>query len=185
MRSKVKMQFVLPLIIFTGIGFFLWSGLQQDPTQLPSMQTGKTLPKFSVPALDNPDTLITQDDIKGPALLNLWATWCPSCRIEHPVLNELARSGIRIYGIDHVDEREAAIAYLKLHGNPYTQVLFDKSGELGVDLGITGAPETFLVDAKGVVRFHHVGVVDEKAWREILWPQWLAMGGNRPTSNHE
>lgn len=172
--------FSIPLILFAVMAYFLATGLENDPKKLPSMQLNKPLPSFQLASLHDPNKILTEKDLKGPALINVWATWCPSCRIEHPVLNELAKAGIPIYGIDHTDERQAALAYLKLHGNPYQLVVFDKSGELGLDLGITGAPETFLVDAKGVVRYHHVGVVDEKAWRSVLWPKWLEIGGFNP-----
>lgn len=174
--------FSIPLLVFVGMAYFLATGLENDPKKLPSMALDKPLPGFSLTLLEDPTQTITESDIKGPALLNVWATWCPSCRIEHPVLNSLSQAGIPIYGIDHTDERQAAIAYLKLHGNPYKQVIFDESGELGLDLGITGAPETFMIDDQGIVRYHHVGIVDEKSWREILWPKWQAIGGFDPNS---
>ncbi|MCG8673438.1 MAG: DsbE family thiol:disulfide interchange protein [Pseudomonadales bacterium] len=165
------------------MAYFLATGLEHDPKELPSMQLHNAVPPFELTSVDDPSQIITQADFKGPALINLWATWCPSCRIEHPVLNQLAKAGITIYGIDHTDERQAAQAYLKLHGNPYALNVFDEEGELGLDMGITGAPETFLIDAEGIVRCHHVGIVDEKAWRDVLWPVWLDVGGFDPTKS--
>ncbi|MDX1695218.1 MAG: DsbE family thiol:disulfide interchange protein [Ketobacteraceae bacterium] len=177
--------FSIPLLLFIGMAYFLATGLENDPKKLPSMALDKPLPPFQLSSLQDPQTLITEKDLEGPALVNVWATWCPSCRIEHPVLNSLSQAGIPIYGIDHTDEREAAKAYLNLHGNPYRLVIFDENGELGLDLGITGAPETFMIDADGVVRYHHVGVVDERAWRDVLWPKWRAIGGFDPTSQQQ
>ncbi|MCG8312212.1 MAG: DsbE family thiol:disulfide interchange protein [Pseudomonadales bacterium] len=168
-------------MVFAVMAYFLATGLENDPKKLPSMILDKPLPPFKLASLDDPNRYVEPSDIKGPALLNVWATWCPSCRIEHPVLIQLAQAGIRIYGIDHTDVRETAMAYLKSHGNPYTQVIFDEDGELGLDLGITGAPETFIVDEQGIVRLHHVGVVDEHSWRNTLWPKWLEIGGVDPS----
>ncbi|PIE40716.1 MAG: DsbE family thiol:disulfide interchange protein [Gammaproteobacteria bacterium] len=173
--------FSIPLILFLVMAYFLATGLENDPKELPSMQLNNPLPAFQLTALENPEKILTEKNLKGPALINVWATWCPSCRIEHPVLNRLAQAGITIYGIDHTDERAAAIEYLKQQGNPYSLVVFDHDGELGLDMGITGAPETFLIDAQGIVRYHHVGIVNEQSWREILWPNWLDMGGSDPT----
>lgn len=172
--------FSIPLILFIGMSYFLATGLENDPKKLPSMALDKPLPSFRLTALQDAEQIITPADLKGPALVNVWATWCPSCQIEHPVLNYLAKSGITIYGIDHTDERQAAIAYLNTHGNPYKLVIFDELGELGLDLGITGAPETFIIDEQGIVRYHHVGIVDEKSWRDLLWPRWQAVGGFDP-----
>ena len=170
----------IPLLVFVVMGYFLATGLQNDPKELPSMALDKPLPGFSLTSLHDPNVIVTEKDLAGPALVNVWATWCPSCRIEHPVLEALAEAGIPIYGIDHVDEREAAKTYLELKGNPYRLVVFDDKGGLGLDLGITGTPETFMIDADGIVRYHHVGLVDERAWREVLWPRWKAIGGFDP-----
>lgn len=183
--SSRWLVFSIPLIVFLVMAYFLATGLENDPKKLPSMQLNKKLPSFQLSSLHDPQQMITEKSIKGPALLNVWATWCPSCRIEHPVLLQLSKAGIPIYGIDHTDEREAAIAYLKLHGDPYRLVIFDESGELGLDLGITGAPETFLIDGNGVVRHHHVGIVDQQSWTERFWPIWQDVGGFDPTANGE
>lgn len=172
--------FSIPLLMFVGMFYFFATQIGEDNKALPSMALGNPLPAFSLTELEDPSRIITQGDVKGPALLNVWATWCPSCRIEHPVLNSLSQAGIPIYGIDHADERQAALTYLKNYGNPYTRVIFDEAGELGLDLGITGAPETFMIDAEGIVRYHHVGIVDEKSWRSLLWPQWQAIDGVDP-----
>ena len=103
-----------------------------------------------------------------------------ACKVEHPVLNELSKNGIRIVGLNYKDVREAAIKYLEFNGNPYQQNIYDESGDLGLDLGVYGAPETFLIDAEGVIRYRHVGVVTPENWRELLWPKWQEMGGKGP-----
>ena len=126
----------------------------------------KPLPEFQLPVLAGEDgAVVSRSDLVGePFLLNVWATWCPSCRQEHPYFLELAAQGINIVGIDYKDERGAALAWLKKLKNPYRVVIFDEEGSLGMDLGVYGAPETYLVDAEGIIRYRRVGVVDERVW---------------------
>jgi cytochrome c biogenesis protein CcmG/thiol:disulfide interchange protein DsbE len=105
-----------------------------------------------------------------PALINVWATWCFSCRVEHPYLLELAEQGVTIYGLNYKDEPAKASQWLVDLGNPYSETVVDQNGEFGLDLGVYGAPETYVIDAKGVIRHRHVGVVDEQVWLEQLQP---------------
>ena len=106
--------------------------------------------------------------IGKPFLLNVWATWCPSCRVEHPTFLKLQQSGVRIIGLNYKDEDLTAKKYLEIHGNPYEEVVVDALGSLVLDLGVTGAPETFFIDAKGTIRYRHVGVIDDRVWNETL-----------------
>lgn len=167
-----RLKLFLPLLLFIPLGLLLMKGLQLDPQALPSALLDKPLPAFSLPALGDPGQVLTRDDIVGTkSLINVWATWCPTCRAEHPALVALARErGVRIIGLNYKDERAAALGWLARLGDPYALNIFDAEGRLGLDLGVYGAPETFVVDSAGVIRYKHVGVIDEKVWQENLLP---------------
>jgi cytochrome c biogenesis protein CcmG/thiol:disulfide interchange protein DsbE len=159
---------LVPLALFLGMAAFLYRGLYLDPAELPSAMIGKQFPAFSLPDVQN-GKLITQADLLGkPALVNVWGTWCISCRVEHPVLNKLAQQGVVIYGINYKDVNADALKWLKEFHNPYQMNINDESGNLGLNLGVYGAPETFLIDGKGVIRHKYVGVIDETVWHEQL-----------------
>jgi cytochrome c biogenesis protein CcmG/thiol:disulfide interchange protein DsbE len=159
---------LVPLALFLVLAVFLYRGLYLDPSELPSAMIGKPFPDFSLPAVQD-GKLLTQADLKGkPALVNVWGTWCISCRVEHPVLTKLAGQGVVIYGVNYKDDNAAALKWLEDFHNPYQININDEQGSLGLNLGVYGAPETFLIDAKGVIRYKHVGVIDETVWREQL-----------------
>jgi len=167
-----RLKLFLPLIIFAVLAVFLYRGLSLDPQALPSALIDRPLPEFTLPVLAG-DQLMTRDDLVGePVLLNVWATWCVSCRMEHPYLVQIAGTGVPIYGINYKDDDAAAGRWLAELGNPYRANIADREGTLGLDLGVYGAPETYLVDAAGVVRYRHVGVVDEEVWRTVLQPMY-------------
>jgi len=159
---------LLPLVIFLGVAVFLYRGLYLDPAELPSALIDKPFPEFSLRDVQS-DKLITRADLLGkPALVNVWGTWCVACRVEHPVLNKLAQQGVVIYGINYKDVNADALKWLKDFHNPYQLNIRDDEGSLGLNLGVYGAPETFLIDSKGIIRHKFVGVVDETVWREQL-----------------
>jgi len=161
----------IPLIIAIGLALVLYTAIGKDPTKLETARLNDPIPDFQLMALQDESRLITQEDMKGRVLLlNVWATWCPSCRAEHGYLLELAKNGIPIVGLNYKDERPAAIDWLNRLGDPYSFNIFDPQGKLGFDLGVYGAPETYLIDKKGFVRFRHVGVVDDKTWHQVLEP---------------
>lgn len=164
-----RLLMLLPLAIFLLVAVFLYRGLFLDPTELPSALIGKPLPAFSLPSVEDSARLITAEDIKGkPALVNVWATWCVSCKVEHPVLNELAKQGVNIYGVNYKDDTADAQKWLREFHDPYLLNISDAQGSLGLDLGVYGAPETFIVDKHGIIRHKYVGVIDERVWREQL-----------------
>ncbi|MCB1698243.1 MAG: DsbE family thiol:disulfide interchange protein [Pseudomonadales bacterium] len=168
MGSRLKL--FLPLILFAIMAVFLFRGLSLDPQAMPSALIDQPLPEFTLPVLGE-DRLLKRDELVGEvALLNVWATWCSSCRVEHPYLLQIAASGVPVYGINYKDDDAAAGRWLAELGNPYRANIADREGSLGLDLGVYGAPETYLVDARGVVRYRHVGVVDERVWQTILQP---------------
>ncbi len=182
MKSLKWLLFGLPLLGFIAMAFLFFNALGSDPSLLPSARLDQKIPAFELETLAQPGAMVSTATVKGPLLLNVWATWCPSCQLEHPMLLELAKAGIPIVGLNYKDERAAALKYLELHGNPFQYNIFDQKGSLGLDLGVYGAPETYLVDAEGVIRYRHVGVVDPKVWTQVLWPRWQAMGGFDPQS---
>ena len=162
---------LLPLALFLALAVFLYRGLFLDPSELPSALIGKPVPEFALPAVDDPARTLTLADLKGkPALLNVWATWCVSCKAEHPVLTELAAQGVNIVGINYKDDNANALKWLKEFHNPYQLDIRDEQGSLGLNLGVYGAPETFLVDRHGIIRHKFVGVIDQRVWREQLAP---------------
>lgn len=160
--------FLIPLALFLVGAVFLYRGLYLDPSELPSALIGKPVPEFSLPAVQGDKTLTRADLLGKPALLNVWATWCISCRVEHPVLNKLAQQGVRVYGVNYKDDNAAALKWLKEFQNPYQLNISDVEGSLGLNLGVYGAPETFLIDSKGIIRHKFVGVIDDVVWREQL-----------------
>ena len=164
-----RLVLFIPLSIFLGMSYFLFQGLYLDPRELPSALIDKPFPEFELTALEDGRTVTRKDILGEVSLVNVWATWCPSCRVEHPYLNKLGKK-IPIFGINYKDEREPAKKWLERLHNPYRINIEDPEGRLGLDLGVYGAPETFVVDAKGVIRYKHVGVVDDKVWNETLKP---------------
>ena len=163
-----RLILLLPLALFLGVAVFLYRGLFLNPQELPSALIDKPLPAFSLPDLKDEQRLITEKDLKGPALVNVWATWCPTCKAEHQMLNQLAKAGVVIHGVNYKDDSVAARQWLKDYLDPYQVNVADPQGSLGINLGVYGAPETFLIDAQGIIRHKYVGVIDEKVWREKL-----------------
>lgn len=162
----------LPLVMAVILGIVLLKGLSLDPQALPSALVGKPVPAFELPWLERPGETLTQEVFKGQvSLLNVWATWCTACRIEHPFLIKLAHEdNIPIYGLNYKDKVTAANKWFLELGNPYVATIFDEKGTLGLNLGVYGAPETYIIDKNGLVRYRHVGVLDDKIWHEKLLP---------------
>lgn len=174
-EHKRTLILALPVLGFLVLLGFLAAGLGRDPTLLPSALLDRPLPEFSKPGLlaANP---VTPDDLSGEvSLLNVWATWCPPCREEMPYLVALAESGVVIHGLAYKDEAAAVREWLQFYGNPFTTLIDDADGSLGIDLGVYGAPETFLLDAQGVIRFRHVGIIDPKVWEDDFLPRIRAL----------
>ncbi len=168
MGSRLKL--FVPLILFAVLALFLFRGLELDPREMPSALIDNPLPEFTLPSLGQERQLSRNDVIGRVVLLNVWATWCVSCRVEHPYLHQLADRGVPIYGVNYKDDDADALRWLDQLGNPYVANIVDREGTLGLDLGVYGAPETYLVDVAGVIRYRHVGVVDDRVWRTILQP---------------
>lgn len=167
----------LPLIIVAVLGVLLFAGVQlsrnPDRDALPSPLIGKPAPRFALPSLHEPTRTVVSEQLLGaPYLLNVWGSWCPACRDEHPVLTRFAETRrLRVVGFNWKDEREDALRWLEQFGNPYWLVISDYEGKSAIDWGIYGAPETFLVDAEGIIRWKHVGPLTEAAVRDQLLPR--------------
>lgn len=166
-----RLVFLMPLVIALGLGLILFTAIGKDPTKLETARLNDPIPAFNLQNLENTEKSFSEKDFIGKvSLLNVWATWCPSCRVEHGYLNVLAEQGVRIIGLNYKDEQKAALGWLKKLGNPYDFTIYDPHGKLGFDLGVYGAPETYVVDQYGVVRYRHVGIVDDKIWNKTIKP---------------
>ena len=166
-------RYVLPLVAVIGLILFRVVGLKRgDPRALPSPYIGKPAPEFELPKLKDPEQTVGSKDLNGQvALVNVWATWCVGCRAEHPFLLELeANDTIPIYGINWRDTRPEALRWIQQLGDPYVASGFDGSGRVGIDWGVYGAPETFLVSADGVVLHKHLGPLDRASWESDFLP---------------
>ena len=173
---------LLPRLIFQLIAAaLLWqlarNAQGDDPTNLESALTGKPVPAFRLESLETPGQYYQAEVLTQgkPVLLNVWATWCPTCYGEHTYLKQLAGQGIPIIGMNYKDERDKAIKWLAELGNPYQVNLYDPDGMLGLDLGVYGAPETFFIDSKGIIRYRHVGDINPENWASTLKPIFDAM----------
>lgn len=151
-----------------------------DPTKLESVLVGKSVPDFQLQDLFQETKTYDQHLFAGkPLLLNVWATWCPTCYAEHQFLNKLSSQGVNIIGLNYKDDREKAKKWLRELGDPYQVVLFDGSGMFGLDLGVYGAPETFLIDANGKIQYRHVGDVNIDNWNQTLLPLYNQLAGQK------
>lgn len=167
----MKLRYILPLLIFICIAIILWRGLGLNPTQIPSPLIGKPAPSFTLPNLLN-NKLTSDKDFQGHVtLVNVWATWCFACAEEHAFLVELAKDpDVRLFGLNYKDDTEAAKKWLKQYGNPYRIVAADKTGNVSINWGVYGAPETFVVDKHGIIRLKYTGPLTPAAWEQTLKP---------------
>ncbi len=165
-------RYLVPLGLFAVLVGFLFVGLGLNPREVPSPLIDKPAPAFSLPQLHRPDQSLTQNDLRGRVwLLNVWASWCVSCRQEHPVLMDLARAGlVPVYGLNYKDRREDALAWLQEFGDPYAASLMDADGRIGIDYGVYGVPETFVIDKAGVIRYKHIGPLTVEGVRQKILP---------------
>ena len=167
-----RWQFILPLGMFVVLVAFLGVGLNLNPREVPSPLINKPAPAFALPRLDDPAQLIRRDDMIGKVwMLNVWASWCVACREEHPVLVAFSRRRlVPIYGLNYKDGRDDALGWLARFGNPYDASLSDTKGSVGIDFGVYGVPETFIIDKQGVVRFKQIGPVTPEVLRDRIEP---------------
>ncbi len=165
-------RFLLPLGVFVILVVFLAIGLNLKPREVPSPLIDKPAPAFSLARLDDPSTSVTLEDLHGQVwILNVWASWCVACLDEHPHLVEFARRDlVPLYGLNYKDQPEAARAWLGKHGNPYDVSMVDGDGRVGIDFGVYGVPETFVIDRQGVIRYKHIGPVTPDVLQNTIVP---------------
>jgi cytochrome c biogenesis protein CcmG/thiol:disulfide interchange protein DsbE len=166
------MRYLIPLVLFLGLVAFLAIGLTRDPHEVPSPLINKPAPVFRLNQLAEPTKEFSAEEMRGKVwLLNVWASWCIGCREEHPMLLEIKRSGVvPIYGLNYKDQRADALPWLREHGDPYVLSISDLDGRVGIDYGVYGAPETFLIDKQGVIRFKQIGPMMPDVWQKQVLP---------------
>jgi cytochrome c biogenesis protein CcmG/thiol:disulfide interchange protein DsbE len=165
-------RYLLPLGTFAALVLLLGVGLSLNPREVPSPLIGKPAPVFQLPQLHQPDKSLSSTELQGKVwVLNVWASWCVACREEHPVLADLARSGIApVYGLNYKDQRDNAVAWLKRYGDPYQASMFDADGRVGIDYGVYGVPETYVIDRQGVIRYKRIGPVTPTILKDKIVP---------------
>jgi cytochrome c biogenesis protein CcmG/thiol:disulfide interchange protein DsbE len=172
-------RFLWPAVVFVVLAVLLGAGLQLNPREVPSPLIGKPAPAFAAPILSDPTQRIAREDLLGKVwMLNVWASWCGACKEEHPALLAFARRGlVPVYGLDYKDERQAGLAWLRAGGNPYTESIVDADGRIGIDFGVYGVPETFIIDRQGVIRFKHIGPLTPELLRDRVEPLLRQLNG--------
>ncbi|HKW36358.1 MAG TPA: DsbE family thiol:disulfide interchange protein [Burkholderiales bacterium] len=165
-------RFAIPVAVFIALLVLLGVGLRLDPREVPSPLIGKPAPHFELPELHEATKTFSERDMRGKVwVLNVWASWCVSCREEHPVLLDLAKSGaVPIYGLNYKDKREDGLAWLKGMGDPYKISIFDFDGRVGIDYGVYGVPETYVIDKAGVIRYKRIGPLTPQIVNDTLLP---------------
>ena len=171
-EPRSALRFALPLAIFAVLAGFLFVGLGLNPREVPSPFIGKPAPPFQLAQLAQQDQSFSPSQMQGQVwLFNVWASWCVACRIEHPLLVDLAKKDvIPIIGLNYKDKRDAALGWLGQFGDPYRLSVVDTDGRVGIDYGVYGVPETFVIDKTGVIRFKQIGPITEEAWRNKILP---------------
>jgi len=165
-------KYLTPLFLFAILAGFLGVGLKLKPKEVPSPLIGRPVPKFSLPVLHVPEKQLSSADLKGRVwILNVWASWCFSCREEHPLINKLAKQdAVTLIGLNYKDDPLAAKRWLKALGNPYNASIMDQEGRIGIDFGVYGVPETFVIDKKGIIQHKHIGPLTADDISETLLP---------------
>ena len=166
------LRYLVPMGIFLGVLGFLYIGLGLNPREVPSPLVGKPAPAFQLPRLDDPAQTVSHQDLLGQVwMLNVWASWCAPCREEHPLVIDIARRKLApVYGLNYKDQTQAARGWLANLGDPYTATLVDANGRVGIDYGVYGVPETFIIDRQGVIRYKHTGPLTPDVVRTRIEP---------------
>ena len=167
------MRFIIPLVVFLLLAVFFWVGLGKDPRVVPSAMLNQPMPEFSLPALKDSQLTLNRELFMGHvSVLHVWASWCHTCQSEHPFWVDVAKdTKVGVYGLLFKDARFSAKHWLDAHGNPYHFCIFDEDGNLAMDLGVYQTPATFIVDKRGVIRYKHVGAINEKVWDQEFMPR--------------
>jgi len=170
--AKIRGALFIPLAVFIGIGVFFGIGLTLNPREIPSPLVGKPAPEFALEAVRGRSSGLASDDLRGEvSMVNVFASWCAACREEHPVLLDIKRSGaVPVHGLNYKDQPDAASAWLDKLGDPYSRTGADVDGRVGIDWGVYGVPETFIVGRDGHIAYKHIGPITEEAWNKKILP---------------
>jgi len=170
-KSQIKIWFLIPLIVFVGFIVMLYLRLGQPTDIVTNTALERPVPTFELPLLSDTSRMMTNDNLpEQPFLMNIWGSWCPTCIIEHPFLMQLEERGVNLVGVNYKDDIGDALGYLNRGGDPFSMSIQDLSGQFALDLGLTGAPETFVVDGQGIIRQHIVGEINESNWQSRIMP---------------
>jgi len=170
-KKQLKLWFLVPLIVFLGLMVMLYMRLGKPTDIVANMALERPVPTFELPLLADTSRIMTNDNLPDePFLMNIWGSWCPTCIIEHPFLMQLEERGVNLVGVNYKDDIGDAFSYLNRGGDPFSMSIQDLSGQFALDLGLTGAPETFTVDGDGIIRQHIIGEVNEANWQERIKP---------------
>ncbi|WP_439234433.1 DsbE family thiol:disulfide interchange protein [Lonepinella koalarum] len=171
MNNK-KILFFIPLLLVLAICVLLFQGLQQDPKKIASALIDRPVPEFFQASLDDNNRILNNKDLpKAPYLINVWGSWCYFCRLEHKHLLALAEQNINIVGLNYRDKPQSAVEYLRKFGNPFVLNINDSQGKLAMQLGVDGAPETYIVDKHGIIRYRHSGAFDDEIMQKVILPE--------------
>jgi len=170
-KSQIRIWFLIPLIIFAAFIVMLYFRLGQPTEIVTNTALERSVPAFELPLLSDTSRIMTNDNLPDqPFLMNIWGSWCPTCIIEHPFLMQLEERGVNLVGVNYKDDIGDALGYLNRGGDPFSMSIQDLSGQFALDLGLTGAPETFVVDGEGIIRQHIVGEINESNWQSRITP---------------
>lgn len=180
-----RVLFGVPVAAFLALAFWFAAGLGRDPGYIPSMLIDRPAPRFALPPIAGRERGFSSEDFKGEvSIVNVFGSWCATCEIEHPVLMEIAAEKLApIYGLDWKDKPGAGAAWLAARGDPYAAIGDDSDGRVAIDFGVTGAPETFIIDAEGRVRHKHIGEITREDWRRVLRPMIEDLKKNAPPTD--
>ena len=174
-KSQIKIWFLIPLIVFVGFIIMLYLRLGQPTDIVTNTALERPVPTFELPLLSDTSRMMTNDNLpEQPFLMNIWGSWCPTCIVEHPFLMQLEERGVNLVGVNYKDDIGDALGYLNRGGDPFSMSIQDLSGQFALDLGLTGAPETFVVDGQGIIRQHIVGEINESNWQSRIMPCLMA-----------
>ena len=170
-KSQIKIWFLIPLVIFAAFMVMLYFRLGQPTEIVTNTALERPVPAFELPLLSDTSRIMTNDNLPDqPFLMNIWGSWCPTCIIEHPFLMQLEERGVNLVGVNYKDDIGDALGYLNRGGDPFSMSIQDLSGQFALDLGLTGAPETFVVDGNGIIRQHIIGEINESNWQSRITP---------------
>ena len=170
-KSQIKIWILIPLIVFVGFIIMLYLRLGQPTDIVTNTALERPVPTFELPLLSDTSRMMTNDNLpEQPFLMNIWGSWCPTCIVEHPFLMQLEERGVNLVGVNYKDDIGDALGYLNRGGDPFSMSIQDLSGQFALDLGLTGAPETFVVDGQGIIRQHIVGEINESNWQSRIMP---------------